>query len=74
MGSEGYRVLDDGAKRSSRRVGRERNGNRERDKSTDRRTEKERKRSAESGDLGGRALRPKAPGTCPRRPDVCFAT
>lgn len=26
------------------------------------------------GGLGGRALRPRAPGTCPHRPDVCFAT
>ena len=26
------------------------------------------------GDRKGRALGPKAPGTCPRRPDVCFAT
>lgn len=26
------------------------------------------------GDRKGRALGPKAPGTCPHRPDVCFAT
>lgn len=35
---------------------------------------KDQDRGEERGDRKGRALGPKAPGTCPHRPDVCFAT